>query len=225
MNNNLLQLKFKLRLNKLASNDYDNIESWMIAEAINKEQNEFVRSEARKGEDSTQNVDDLQVVLKEFDLNGENKHSYYESKELPGDHFATKRVSIKGVSGECKTPRPFIVYDAEEANLDVLLRDENTSPSFEWGETFKTHINNRIRVHTNGVFNVAEAKLIYYRQPRKVSFAGGFDEFDQPTPDVECEFKDDVVEMLIDRAAATIAGDLENINQFQRLNPQEQTRK
>ena len=43
MNNSTLRLKLKQRLNKLASNDFDNIENWQILEAFNKAQVEWVR--------------------------------------------------------------------------------------------------------------------------------------------------------------------------------------
>ena len=43
MNNQILQLKIKQRLNKLDSNDYDNIEHWQIIEAFNKAQIQWVR--------------------------------------------------------------------------------------------------------------------------------------------------------------------------------------
>ena len=43
MNNTALQLKIKQRLNKLASNDYDNIECWQIVEAFNKAQLDWCR--------------------------------------------------------------------------------------------------------------------------------------------------------------------------------------
>jgi hypothetical protein len=43
MDNKLIQLKIKQRLNKLASFDYDNIESWQIQEAFNKAQLEWTR--------------------------------------------------------------------------------------------------------------------------------------------------------------------------------------
>ena len=33
--------------------------------------------------------------------------------------------------------------------------------------------------------------------------------------DVECEFKDDIVELILDETAAIIAGDIENFNQMQ----------
>lgn len=72
MNNALLQIKIKERLNKLASMDYDNIECWQIAEAFNKAQLEFVRrqvhgiNQKKEGdESSTVLIDDLQRLLVE----------------------------------------------------------------------------------------------------------------------------------------------------------------
>ena len=43
MNNDTLQLKLKQRLNKLDSQDYDNIEPWQMIEAFNKAQLEWCR--------------------------------------------------------------------------------------------------------------------------------------------------------------------------------------
>ncbi len=38
----------------------------------------------------------------------------------------------------------------------------------------------------------------------------------ESTADVLCEFKDDIVELIIDETAALIAGDIENMIQMQR---------
>ena len=220
MNNNLLQLKIKQRLNKMSSNDYDSFECWMIVEAFNKIQNDWVREEAAKGETDSQSVDDLQIIIKEHDLVGSNKPTYYESESLPGDYYAGKRVSAKGVTNDCKHPRKFIIYDGEESNLDTLIRDVNRCPSFEWAETFKTHIGNRIRIHTNGKFDIVEPILTYYRSPRQIAFDSCVNENDEPTSDVECEFKDDIVELLIQKTTALLAGDIELFNQMQRFTTQ-----
>ncbi len=71
MNNNLLQIKIKQRLNKLASLDYDNLECWQIAEAANKAQLEWMRRQLyainvrKEGtEQSAGLVDDLQRLMK-----------------------------------------------------------------------------------------------------------------------------------------------------------------
>ncbi len=48
MNNATIQLKIQQRLNKLASNDFDNIECWQIVEAFNKGQVSWCRRQASR---------------------------------------------------------------------------------------------------------------------------------------------------------------------------------
>lgn len=222
MNNNLLQLKIKQRLNKLSSNDYDSFECWMIVEAFNKVQLERVRNAAKQGEATNGLVDDFGILLNETDLIGQNKPIYYESQELPKDYLAGDRVSFLGVHKDCKEPRIFKVYDGEEKNLDELLKDPNKNPNFEWAETFKTQVSNTIRIYTDGKFQVTKPRLIYYRNPRPIAIEGCVNEYDELTSNVECEFRDDLVESLIDETAGLLAGDIESINQYQRLSRQPQ---
>jgi hypothetical protein len=89
-------------------------------------------------------------------------------------------------------------------------------PSFEWGETFCTLRGNHLKIYTNNEFNIAEAKLTYYRQPRRIQILGVIDPYTNvaSTVEVECEFKDDLVELFVDEAAKILAGDIESINQI-----------
>jgi hypothetical protein len=145
MTNALLQIKFKERLNKLASMDYDNIECWQIQEAFNKAQLEWVRRSLRglnnRKESSEQTVvmiDDLQVLLKSDPFTNLVKRPlYYESELVPLDYFSFIRASVYGVD-DCCPERLFTVYLGEEANVNALLGDSYKSPNFEWGETFCT---------------------------------------------------------------------------------------
>jgi hypothetical protein len=90
MNNTTLQLKIKQRLNKLASNDYDNIQCWQIVEAFNKAQVQWVRrqligmnAEKQGDEQSMRKIDDLQNLLKEISIELFQKNLYVESPLLP----------------------------------------------------------------------------------------------------------------------------------------------
>ena len=90
MTNDLLQIKLKQRLNKLSSNDYDNIECWQIIEAFNKAQLEWCRRQLhgnnlyKEGDEFSQRrIDDLQVLLEETNLVGSQDTNYFESNELP----------------------------------------------------------------------------------------------------------------------------------------------
>lgn len=226
MNNTTLQLKFVQRLNKLASNDYDNIECWKIVEAFNKAQVEWVRRQLRGGnmfqdgdEQSRRRIDDLQRLLVDIPLDITDMGIYYQSTdELPSNYLEFKRIDVEAESECCEDPRPMTVYLAEEDNRAQLLRDEHKKPSFDWAETFATLIANRARIFTNDEFDLANARLTYYRFPRYIEIDGCVDPYTTQgsTQDVECEFKDDIVELMIDEAVSILAGDIESGNQFNR---------
>jgi hypothetical protein len=224
MKNATIQLKVQQRLNKLASNDYDNIECWQIVEAFNKGQVSWSRRQLHGlnvkqtgDEQSKRRKDDLQVILSEKKISMVNRGDYYESVGLPASYFEWKRISANATSECCKDPRRMVIYLAEEANVDELLRDINKQPNFEWGETFCTLKDGNVRIYTNGLFDVPEVRLSYYRQPRRIEIAGCVDPYTQTTTvtDVECEFKDDIIELLVDEAAKILAGDIESFNQVQ----------
>lgn len=111
-----------------------------------------------------------------------------------------------------------VIYLAEEGNVSILLRDALKKPSFEWAETFATLIDDNINIYTNGEFNIPEVELTYYRQPRKIQIQGCVDPYTtlQSPVNVTCEFKDDIIELIIDEAVSILAGDIESGNQFSR---------
>ena len=220
MLNSTITIKIKQRLNKLDSQDYDNLECWAIVEAFNKAQVEWVRrqlhgiNQVREGdEQSTRRKDDLQVLLNTQPLSTIPGELYY-SGSVPSNYLQWKRVDIKA-GNDCCEGRPMVVYLAEEANVSVLLRDKSKKPDFEWGETFATLKDNRILIYTNNEFTIEEAKLTYYRQPRKIEILNCVDPYTNQasTANVESEFKDDIIELIIDEAVSILAGDIESPNQ------------
>jgi hypothetical protein len=225
MNNNLLQIKIKQRLNKLGSFDYDNIECWMIQEAFNKAQIEWVRRRLHglnalkeSSEQSVTVVDDLQILLSEIELRGLEKPKYFETNPIPANYLHFVRISAKAKT-DCCPARSFVsIYQAEEANVDILLGDNFKQPSFEWAETFCTILGDKIRIYTDGKFTVEDSKLVYYRKPKDIQILGcsNIETGQTFTANVECELKDDICEIIVDEAAAILAGDIESMNQYQR---------
>lgn len=223
MLNSTVTIKIKQRLNKLDSQDFDNITCWQIVEAFNKAQVEWARRQlhgvnlTKEGDEgSTRRKDDLQILLETFNLNIANKQYYYAGL-LPDDYLQWKRVDVLSKK-DCCDKRSMMVYLAEEANLRELLRDKSKQPSFEWGETFATLKGGDVNIYTNEEFDIEQADLIYYRQPIKIQILGCVDPYTNlaSTANVECEFKDDIIELIIDEAASILAGDIESGNQFSR---------
>jgi hypothetical protein len=223
MLNSTIEIKVKQRLNKLDSQDYDNIECWQIVEAFNKAQVEWARRQlhginiVKEGDEgSTRRKDDLQVLLNTEALSVNNKEYYYFAN-LPGDYLQWKRVDVYAKK-DCCDKRRMTVYLAQEGDLNQLLRDKAKQPNFEWAETFATLIGNTTHIYTNGEFEVESANLIYYRQPIQIQIQGCVDPYTsvESTQNVECEFKDDIIEVIIDETVSILAGDIESGNQFSR---------
>jgi hypothetical protein len=225
MNNYTLLIKLKQRLNKLDSQDYDNIECWQFVEAFNKAQIEWCRRNLHGGnmykegdELSKRRIDDLQPLLIEYSLTGTSTDAYFQTDNFPvSNYLEFKRVSTDAKS-ECCPTRSMTVYLAEEANVNLLLRDPLKNPDFEWAETFCTMLNNTIRIYKNKNFTIVKPVLTYYRKPTYIEVLGCVDPYTSvvSTVNIDCEFKDDVAELILDDTAALIAGDIENTYQQQR---------
>jgi hypothetical protein len=225
MTNNLLQIKFKERLNKLSSMDYDNVECWQVQEAFNKAQIEWVRrmihgltQKKENPEQTINSIDDLQVLLTQTSIGlGVHNNLYYESPTLPALYMQFSRVSANA-NANCCPDRPLYIYLAEEDNVDSYLSDSYKTPDFEWAETFCTVIGNRIRIYTNDKFKVVNPTLTYFRKPREITFAGCINPNtgNPNTGDIESELKDDVIEIIIDEAVAILAGDVADTTNYQR---------
>jgi hypothetical protein len=226
MDNTTLQIKLKQRLNKLASNDYDNIEKWQIIEAFNKAAVEWSRRQLHGGnlykegdEFSKRRIDDMQVLLQELLLTGTQTDTYFETDNFPTDNYLEfKRVSANAKNECCSDSYPMSIYLSEEANVNLNLRDPLKRPDFNWAETFCTLLGNKIRIYRTTDFDIIDPILTYYRRPVYIQFNGVLNPYTGliSTVDVESEFKDDIVELILDEAAAILSGDYDNYTQMQR---------
>ena len=233
MLNGTIILKVKQRLNKLDSQDYDNIEAWQVVEAFNKGQVAWCRrqlhgmnTKQEGDEQSKRRIDDLQQILTPLPITLVKKKKYFTTTTgLPADYFEWKRVSADAKDECCPDGRAMVVTLVEEANIDELLRDKNKQPSFYWAETFCTLENGELKIWTNDEFEIEDVILHYYRQPRRIQIAGITDAYTLTTSvtDVESEFKDDIIELFVDEAAKILAGDIESFNQAQTATQQVET--
>ncbi len=223
MNNATIQLKIKQRLNKLDSQDYDNLECWQIVEAFNKGQVNWCRRtlhglnlKQEGDEGSKRRIDDLQILLTDEKIQLKKEDTFYVSEDLPENYMEWKRIDGAAGNECCNDKRGMIIYLTQEANVPMLLRDNLKKPSFNWGETFCTLKGNKVRVYTNNEFSFESAFLTYYRQPRRIQIQGCIDPYTQQesTVDVECEFKEDMIELFVDEAVKILAGDIESMNQL-----------
>lgn len=229
MNNTVIQIKVKEYLNKLSSNDFENIRCWQIANAFNSYQLEWCRRTlhglniVKEGdEQSTSRIDDLDLLIVPTpNLTFVDKGIYFESNisDWPIDYLRFKRISLTVKKDCCDVPKRMTVYIGEDANVDVYLDDVNRRPDYKWGFTFATFTNNKINIYHNNQFSIDECNLRYYRQPKMIKILDCIDETtgNVITQEVQCEFTDDLIELLVAGAASQLAGNIENNYQAQRL--------
>ncbi len=225
MRNDTLQLKIKERLNKLDSQDYENFDAWQILEAFNKAQLQWTRAQLagynQRGtvdEGSKQFQDDHNRLLHRAPLTAMTRvGTLYYTQDLPADYLAFKRLSASAQT-VCCAPRKLRLFACEQANVDVWLADDYHKPNFEWAESFYALAGQRVEIYADDQFEIVDAVLVYYREPRRVQIPGVLDlaSGQVATLDVTCEFSDAVAEILADKCAGILAGDTENMQQYQR---------
>lgn len=221
MSPQLVLIKLRLRMNKSHSSDYDLIPDWKAVEAINKAGKDWTRrqihgsNKTQEGDEETRmRINDLQFLLETKYLKGVNKKKFFEAP-LPEDYFWYKRIIPLTSKGDCSNIPIYNCTLVEEANVPELLGDWSWIPSFDWRQCFHTILDNNIRVYTDNDFLVSEIDMVYYRKPKEMDIQGYIHEDGRDSTNVDLEFKDDVCELIINEAAAIIAGDIESVNQLQ----------
>lgn len=221
MTNALILIKFTQRLNKLSSQDYDNLECWSIVEAFNNAQLKWIRRQIvginskQIGDEGSKNlIDDLQILLTRKDLAASvTTEKFVETVTLPSDFLYTKKIEVLGTKTGCGE-RSFVAYQVEEADVENTYADYNSTPSFDWSETFYSIAGNKLRIYKKD-FNITKVILTYYRRPKDIQIKDCVNPSTGTVSpqDVICEFKDDIVEIIVDEAISISAGDIESFNQ------------
>lgn len=207
-------IKTKLGLNKLDSNDYQNVEVWKIQQNFNKAILGWVRRQyhgdnsTREGKESSIiRVDDLQILLSKKTLSGLDKGTYYETSALPKDYLYYSRLTVNATKDNCVNI-PLISDLIEEANVTEYLGDWSMAPSFQMEQLFHTIFGNKINIYHNGDFKVESSDLLYYRKPQYVQFPTAPQSNGTIGVDMNIEWKDDIVELLIEETIKIISGDI-----------------
>lgn len=213
----------KKKLNKLDSKDFDNVLDTHILSTYNEVRIDWLRTnlvgynvQKLGDESSNRRMDDFNIILTlPTPLVVVKKDRYYISEKLFENYMAFKRLELKVKSNCCEGTLHMKAYLNGESNIDLLLDSDDKNPSFDWGETICSLVDGRLKIYTNNEFEIEEANLIYYRFPAPVEKAGVhfLEKGVQSTVDIDCEFKKDLCSLFIAETVASLAGDIESLNQ------------
>lgn len=204
-------------LNKLGSDSSQNIPKTTFVTTFNAVQMQWVEDRVKVGELNRVRTDEIQQLATQVELNAKKENLYYYS-ELPTNYYHIIRPYA--TIGDCNLN----IWPAKEGDVNVLLDDAFWTPSKEWGETFYTLVNNKIRVYHNNQFTLNKINLIYFRYPTSINMADGYEDVNgTPTVDVNPEFKGSSLIEILNLTVQHLAGAVNDQMRFQVFGNKTQT--
>jgi hypothetical protein len=213
-----------LKLNKIGSNEHQNIELENKIIALNDARINLIKTKFgenniyRLGLDSFQKrYNDLEVLIvkdKYLPLVDDNTplKSWSANLDLlkpeymlgvPGSEY------ILADKGSCKN-NPLVINQVRHGDINLVLKNTNSSPSFEYQEVPGTISGHRFQIYTDGSFKPTKLYMWYLRYPNKVDFEGYIHLNGTPSTTVNCELPYYLKEEIVDLAVKNLALSTEN---------------
>jgi hypothetical protein len=157
--------RYIIKAEKNATNDNIATDNLRFCLLFNESQNKFLTLHLQN-----RKVDDVRYIQKFLIL---DKTIPYKSKNtdsanfaLPPNYFDCADVRARAKKNNCTDI--INLFELRTENLNEVLQDEYTKPSFESRESLFTVNSDVITVYTNNEFQVKELLLNYYRYPNQI---------------------------------------------------------
>jgi hypothetical protein len=222
-----LLYKIDQRLNKLSTNDHQQINLEDKILALNEAQIKLIKQKvdgfstvSGLGLDAfKKRYEDLQSLVVTYDDGALelsladpiiNRWSADLEKLNPKYMFYIDSY-ILADKGRCKDRKIWINRDlAKRGDLQFILNNEHYKPSFEYQETFNWISSDSISVFTDGTFTPSNVYVMYMRYPVYID-KQGYIKFDgTPSADQDCELETYLEDELLDLTVQNLAMYTEN---------------
>lgn len=211
-----------LKLNKVATGKHESIPLEDKIIALNEAQIQLVKQKVdtnnifRLGLDAfKKRYDDLEnlvvphVAVKLVKDNESKLFKYNSSLQSITDYMFYIDVYFLCNKGPCED-RVVVGNRVKHGDLQTVLNNSNTNPSFEYQEAPVTVSGNTLEVYTDGTFIPTEAYISYMRYPKPIDREGYFHFDGSASTDVDCELKFFLKDELVDLAVQELAFATEN---------------
>jgi len=222
-----LLYKIDQRLNKLSTNEHQQIQLEDKILALNEAQIKLIKQKidnistvSQMGLDSfKKRYEDLQSLV--IDYNHQPLSLVESDKEihqwkanihqLEPQYMFYVDSYVLADKGRCKNRKIWINRDlAKHGDLQFIMNNDHYKPSFEYQETFNLLSSDDISVFTDGTFTPKSINIMYMRYPVYINKTG-FIMFDgQPSFDQDCELEMYLEDELLDLTVENLAMYTEN---------------
>jgi hypothetical protein len=222
-----LLYKIDQRLNKLSTNDHQQIQLEDKILALNEAQIKLIKQKvdgfstvSGLGLDAfKKRYEDLQSLVitynnQPLDLEIKNKELnqwFANINKLTPKYMFYIDSYVIADKGRCKDRKVWINRDlTKHGDLQFLLNNDHYKPSFEYQETFNFLSSDEISVFTDGTFTPKKVYISYMRYPVYIDKVG-YIKFDgTPSVDQNCELETYLEDELLDLTVQNLAMFTEN---------------
>jgi hypothetical protein len=222
-----LLYKIDQRLNKLSTNEHQQIQLEDKILALNEAQIKLIKQKidnistvSQMGLDSfKKRYEDLQSLVMDYNHQPlelvESDKEIHQWKanihQLEPQYMFYVDSYVLADKGRCKNRKIWINRDlAKHGDLQFIMNNDHYKPSFEYQETFNLLSSDDISVFTDGTFTPNTINIMYMRYPVYINKTG-FIMFDgQPSFDQDCELEMYLEDELLDLTVENLAMYTEN---------------
>lgn len=222
-----LLYKIDQRLNKLSTNDHQQIQLEDKILALNEAQIKLIKQKV-DGQSTNSGLgldafkkryEDLQSLVVAY--NNGRLPLKIKNKELnqwaANIHLLSPKYMfyvdsyVLASKGRCKDRKIWINRDmAKHSDLQFILNNDHYKPSFEYQETFNFLSSDEISIFTDGTFTPSDIYVSYMRYPQYID-KEGYIRFDgEPSVDQDCELETYLEDELLDLTVENLAMYTEN---------------
>lgn len=160
--------RYIIKAEKNGTNDSITTDNYRICLLFNESQNKFLTLHLQnRGIDDVRYIQNFLVLDKKIPSSSKSEEKY--NFELPKDYFDLADVRANAQKDNC---RDIInLFELRTENLNEVLSDEYTKPSFEWREALYTVNSNNLSIYTDKSFKINDILLNYYRYPNQIKLS------------------------------------------------------
>lgn len=235
-----LLYKIDQRLNKLASNEHQEIHLEDKILALNEAQLKLIKTKfsgspvaSNMGFDSfKKRYQDIENLLVDFNQNSltleevDTNLNQWEAElsKLNPRYMLYAGAYVLADKGKCKDRIIWINKDLmKHGDVHLLINNDDYKPSFEYQETFNSITDGKISIYTDGTFTPKVIKVMYIKYPENIDKTG-YIKFDgSASTDSDSELADYLEDELLDLTVANLADFTENMTAAQTARNRSQT--
>lgn len=190
--------RFLIKSEKNGTNDNIAVDNLTFSLLYNESQNKYLTLQLQQ-----RGVDDVRYIQKFLVLDEKlpyiSKLYNKENFKLPQNYFDSSAVRCKAKKGKCE--HWMHMQEVRTENIEELLTDEFSKPSFEWEESLYTVNNDSLSIYTDGTFTLSDVLLNYYRYPSQLRLVNELDPESKfsSTSKIEWDDKalDDIISLMV----------------------------